>query len=94
VSVVPEPIAFCPPGKQPAFVLGFADLRDAVGDAIGTPIECEHIHPTSGDTVQQTTSGLAVFHNGHSSFSDGWHHWETGDGGVRQWEGDEVPDKQ
>ena len=36
---------FCPPGQEPAFVLGFADLREAVGKVMGDPLTCEYNDP-------------------------------------------------
>jgi hypothetical protein len=68
---------FCPPGQPARFVLGFARLKDRLGASMGEPLECEHTNPDNGDTLQQTTSGLAIYspRNGTLEFTDGWHHW-------------------
>jgi hypothetical protein len=52
---------YCPPGEGPAFVLGFAELRQRLGDTMGEPAECEHSNPENGHSVQQTTTGLAIY---------------------------------
>src|ERR1700737_4816684 len=33
---------YCNPGEMPTFAIGLGDLRQQLGDAIGTPAECEH----------------------------------------------------
>jgi hypothetical protein len=86
----PTGAAYCPPGVQPAFALGFADLKQALGDTMGQPVECEHQNPDNGDSLQKTTTGLAVYEKrtGTLQFTDGWHHWALGPQGVRQWAGE------
>jgi hypothetical protein len=81
---------FCQPGQEPEFVLGFAQLKQQLGDTMGQPLECEHPDPTTGDSLQQTTTGLAVYQRatGALRFTDGWHHWSLQDGALRAWEGD------
>ncbi len=83
----------CPPGKQVQFVLGFAELKRELGDIMGDPVECEHVNPENGDTVQQTTSGLAVFRkrDGQLAFTDGWQHWARTPDGIATWTGDQEP---
>lgn len=85
---------FCAAGRAPEFVLGFADLKAAVGAPMGEPIECEHTNPENGDTLQQTTTGLAIYsrEQGLVMFTDGWKRWALGPSGVIHWEGEsEVP---
>lgn len=79
----------CAPEQAPGFVLGFAELRQQVGDAMGAAIECEHTNPESGDRVQRTTTGMAVYSpsSGLTRFTDGWRHWALTPGGVVAWEG-------
>jgi hypothetical protein len=97
---VPEPAAilptrapYCVPGQTPAFVLGFARLRAEVGPAMGEPLECEHGNPENGDSLQQTTTGLAVFEKatGRLRFTDGWRHWALVGDDLLAWEGDAEP---
>ena len=58
---------------------------------MGTPVECEHPADTSGDTVQQTTTGLAAYTQATNtvSFTDGWRHWAISPSGFVSWEGTE-----
>jgi hypothetical protein len=66
-----------------------AALRAQVGDAMGNPVECEHGGSVVGDTVQQTSTGLATYSSmtNTETFTDGWHHWELGPNGLVAWEG-------
>jgi hypothetical protein len=84
---------FCPPGQPARFVLGFARLKDLLGASMGEPLECEHTNPDNGDTLQQTTTGLAVFSalNGALEFTDGWQHWALIDDDLVAWDGDRQP---
>ena len=50
----------CAPGQTPRFQLGFAALAAELGEVMGQPLECEHVDPASGDTVQKTSSGNSV----------------------------------
>ena len=52
---------FCQPGEPATFQFGIAELRDRLGDIMGSPLECEHVNAESGDTVQQTSTGLAYY---------------------------------
>ena len=83
--------AYCSPGQAPAFALGLADLKRQLGEAMGTPVECEHVASASGDTVQRTTTGLAAYNRATNtvSFTDGWHHWALRPDGLVSWEGTE-----
>ena len=81
--------AYCTPGQAPAFVNGLGTLKQHVGDAMGTPIECEHAATAAGDTVQQTTTGLAAYDavTNTVTFTDGWHHWAITPTGYAKWDG-------
>jgi hypothetical protein len=81
--------AYCDPGQVPAFALGLADLKQQLGDTMGTPVECEHVASAGGDTVQKTTTGLAAYNRATNtvSFTDGWRHWALTPGGLVTWEG-------
>ena len=69
-------------------MLGFAELKRQIGDQMGVALECEHFDSATGDTLQQTTSGLAVYRSdGTLRFTDGWRHWALDAGGMVQWMG-------
>ena len=66
-----------------------AALHDRLGDSMGTPLECEHGTGTPGNTVQQTSTGLAAYDGASNSeaFTDGWRHWALTPQGLLTWEG-------
>jgi hypothetical protein len=80
---------YCAPGQQPSFANGMATLRAQIGDAMGTPVECEHPSAGVGDTVQKTSTGLAAYSSitNTETFTDGWHHWALSPNGLVAWEG-------
>jgi hypothetical protein len=82
---------YCRPGQVPAFALGLSGLKERLGDAMGSPVECEHASSPTGDTLQQTTTGLAAYKTltNTVSFTDGWRHWAITPGGFVAWEGTE-----
>jgi hypothetical protein len=82
---------FCQPGQSPAFANGLAALRAQLGDVMGSPLECEHSSTTAGDTVQQTSTGLAAYSSVTNTvtFTDGWRHWALHDAALVSWEGTE-----
>jgi hypothetical protein len=83
---------YCNPGQVASFENGFATLKQMVGDAMGTPVECEHPASPAGDTVQQTTTGLAAYDSltNTVSFTDGWHHWAITPSGYMSWDGTQA----
>ena len=80
---------FCGPGQALVFAGGLADLKRHLGDGMGTPLECEHPTSAIGDTIQQTTTGLAAYNKltNTVSFTDGWRHWALTPHGPVNWEG-------
>jgi hypothetical protein len=89
-ETAPQPTApYCQAGQQPSFTNGMAALRAQVGDAMGTPVECEHAASVVGDTLQQTTTGLASYNGitNTETFTDGWHHWALTPNGLVDWQG-------
>jgi hypothetical protein len=72
-----------------AFAPAFNTLRQRVGDGMGSPVECEYATSPSGDTQQQTTTGLAAYNEltNTVSFTDGWRHWAITPKGFVTWEG-------
>jgi hypothetical protein len=83
--------SFCQAGQSPAFVNGLAELKAQLGDTMGTALECEHPSTAVGDTVQQTTTGLAAYSSrtNTATFTDGWRHWALRDSSLLSWEGTE-----
>ena len=82
--------AFCDAGEAPQFRFGFAHLKTLLGDTMGEPLECEHVsEPSTGDTVQQTTTGLAYYRawSNTPTFTDGWNHWAWTAAGLVEWGG-------
>ena len=60
---------YCAPGTSPQFSGGFASLKASLGDTMGDPLECEHQDGSSGDTLQQTTTGLAFWRKSTNTWS-------------------------
>ena len=57
---------------------------------MGDALTCEYGDPGgSGDVLQQTTTGLAVYREGTNTpeFTDGWNHWALTGQGVVTWSG-------
>ena len=83
---------YCAAGESPTFVLGFADLKSQVGDAMGDPIECEHTNPDNGDALQQTTTGLAFYRMATNTptFTNGNEHWGLTESGLVTWTGNDI----
>jgi hypothetical protein len=89
----PQAAPHCAPGQVPSFEGPFAELKRQLGETMGQPLECAHVHPDQGDTLQVTTAGLAVHEKatGLVRFTDGWRHWATAGAGVESWEGQGDP---
>jgi hypothetical protein len=86
----PTPVTtYCPDGQQPAFGRGASSLQQQLGNTMGAPLECEHPTSASGDTAQQTTTGLVAYRAATNTitFTDGWHHWALTATGLVTWEG-------
>jgi hypothetical protein len=85
-------VPFCQPGQPAAFAFGIADLRNRLGDTMGSPLECEHLDVDSGDTVQHTTAGLAYYRPSINAaiFTDGATHWALAEGTVVRWQSGNV----
>ena len=83
---------FCGVGQAPHFAFGLAALKGVLGDVMGDPLECEHPNSGNGDTLQQTTTGLAMYRQSTNSpeFTDGWNHWALAADGLLAWAGDEA----
>jgi hypothetical protein len=82
---------FCEAGQVPLFAFGFARLASALGPVMGEPIACEHGNPENGDTLQETTTGLAYYSISSNTpeFTDGYTHWAfTPEGEFIAWTND------
>lgn len=87
-----EPAPFCAPDEAPHFAFGIAALHDAIGPIMGDALECEHPNSANGDTLQQTTTGLAMYRQSSNTpeFTDGWNHWALTTSGILAWSGGDV----
>jgi hypothetical protein len=71
-------------------VFGFASLKAVLGAGMGEPVSCEYADPNgTGDTLQDTTGGLAFWRKGTNTptFTDGWSHWGLTAAGLVSWTG-------
>jgi hypothetical protein len=86
------PVEAAPVCVPSAFTLGFADLKQALGSTMGEPADCEHRDARTGDTLQATTTGLAVYRlaTNTPTFTDGFTHWALTDAGLVTWSGDSL----
>ena len=59
---------------------------------MGEAIECEHANPQTGDTLQQTTTGLAFYCKSTNipTFTNGWEHWGWTVDGLVFWPGESI----
>jgi len=80
---------FCEPGESPEFRSGFAQLKEQLGAVMAEPAECEHLDAATGDTLQNTTTGLAYYRQATNTptFTDGQRHWALTGDGLIAWEG-------
>jgi hypothetical protein len=74
------------------FGLHMTDLRADVGDAMGQPLDCEHLLDPAGDTIQATSTGTAFYTlTSHAAvFTDGYHRWELDPTGLNYWANPEA----
>lgn len=82
----------CPPGQPARFVFGIAELHERLGPTMGVPLECEHVNPENGDTIQHTTTGLAYYRPSINTpmFTDGQTHWALSNNQVLMWRSPSV----
>jgi hypothetical protein len=92
VAAQPAP-TFCPAGQSPQFVLGFADLKAMLGDAMGQAVTCEYPDPSgTGDVHQQTSMGLTFWRKATNTptFTNGSEHWGNTPAGWVYWTGSSI----
>jgi hypothetical protein len=89
----PPTAPWCLPNQKPTYSFGFADLDKDLGAVMGQPIECEHGIPSSGDTTQRTTTGVALYQwcLNTSTFTRGPEHWTGTAGGIVHWTDADPP---
>lgn len=83
----------CQTGQSPQFVLGNADMKAVLGDAMGQPVSCEFPDPSgTGDVHQQTTTGLAFWRKTTNTptFTNGSEHWANSPSGWVYWTGSSI----
>ena len=84
---------WCAVGEVPRFQFGFGDLARAIGSEMGVPTECEHGEESSSDTLQATTTGVAVYSwcTNTPGFTRGQEHWMLTHDGLEHWTGSVDP---
>jgi hypothetical protein len=80
---------FCDADQTPDWLPALVPLRDQLGDSMGDPVECPHPAGNSDDTLQQTTTGLAILRatTGAPTFTDGTTRWALIASEVVSWTG-------
>jgi len=88
-AVQADPAPFCGDDQSPEWLDAFAPLSAQLGDTMGQPVECPHQATDSQDTLQQTSTGLAVLRatSGVPTFTDGTTRWALTSGGLVSWSG-------
>jgi hypothetical protein len=87
--IAAEAAPFCADDQAVDWLPALAPLSAQLGDTMGEPIECPHPAGDSDDTVQQTSTGLAILRatTGAPTFTDGSTRWALLDSGVVSWTG-------
>src|SRR5579884_1059364 len=77
----------CPMGTTPELDGQFQDLQHALGAVMGAATGCP-ITDAIGDTIQATTTGLAVYRpSGMALFASGDQRWALTADGLQSWRG-------
>lgn len=91
-----EPIAatanHCPPGIRPRFTEELASLKARIWIAMGDALECAHPGSDSGDLLQTTSSGTAMYRAVTKTpvFTSGTQHWALTSRGLVHWLGIDI----
>jgi SH3 domain-containing protein len=77
---------------RPILDTSFGDLKQRLSNVMGDPGECAHPGTTSGDLLQQTTTGLAIYRaqRNITIFTNGLEHWALASGKLLFWTGPSV----
>ena len=89
-SALAQSAPFCADAQSVEWLDAFGPLSEQLGDVMGEPVECSHQASDGGDTVQETSTGLAILRmpNGLATFTDGTTRWAlTTDQGLISWMG-------
>jgi hypothetical protein len=80
---------FCDQDKAVEWLPALVPLTEQLGETMGDPIECAHPAGDSDDTLQQTSTGLALLRatTGAPTFTDGTNHWALIASGLVTWTG-------
>lgn len=91
-TVSAQTLPFCAPGQSPQFTFGFAALKAQLDARMGEPQECVHVEAATGDTLQQTTTGLAFYRKATNTptFTNGSEHWALTSDGLVYWTGSSI----
>jgi hypothetical protein len=77
----------CPSEATPTWAASFANLREHLGEVMGSPVACASTD-AEGDTIQLTTTGIAISHpSGMAVFASGDEHWALTADGLERWTG-------
>ena len=80
---------FCTDAQSLQWLDAFGPLSAQLGEIMGDPVECAHPATDGGDTVQQTTMGVAILRmpSGVPGFTDGTTRWALTGQGLVSWVG-------
>jgi hypothetical protein len=83
---------FCADDQTVEWLPALAPLAEQLGEAMGDPVECAHPAGDSDDTLQQSTTGLAILRatSGAPTFTDGVTRWALTTSGIVSWAGDSL----
>lgn len=87
-----EPAPYCDVDQAAEWLPALVPLSEQLGDVMGDPVECPHPAGNNDDTLQQTTTGLAILRamTGAPTFTDGTTHWALTVSGLVSWTGDSL----
>jgi hypothetical protein len=85
-------VADCQSDQALSFDARLVPLSQQLGGFMGSPTECPHVDESSGDTLQETTTGLAYVVAGSDTpvFTDGHDHVALTRQGLIGWDGGSV----
>jgi hypothetical protein len=79
--------ADCATSAAPQLAPSLANLRQALGELMGSPVSCPKVN-SNGEVVQLTTTGLAASRaDGTAVFASGERHWALTGASLETWTG-------